>query len=282
MEVNYTKQGLLDEEILTSEGLSLLMEEKNYREAKAALSEIAPQDIAEMFYELDERYHSLAFRLLSKEQAAEVFVEMDAELQERLIGRFSDRELAEILDELYIDDTVDIIEEMPANVVKRILKNSTSEDRKIINTILRYPKDSAGTVMTTEYVRFTGDMTVDDALLHIRRVAIDKETIYTCYVTGKDKRLLGIVTAKDLLISDPDTPLSEIMDENVISVHTHDDKEEVAMKLEKYDFLAMPVVDNEGRLVGIVTVGSADKQGEFVVVGAHQGDPVGRGENGSL
>ena len=257
MEMNFDKNGLLDEEILTSERLSLLMEEKMYREAKEALSEVAPQDIAEMFYELEEHYHSLVFRLLSKEQAAEVFVEMDAEHQEGLIERFSDRELAEILDELYIDDTVDIIEEMPANVVKRILKNSTSEDRKIINTILRYPKDSAGTVMTTEYVRFTGDMTVEEALLRIRRVAIDKETIYTCYVTDKDKRLAGIVTAKDLLISDPETPLSEIMDENVIFVHTHDDKEEVAMKLEKYDFLAMPVVDNESRLVGIVTIDDA-------------------------
>ena len=257
MEMNLDKNGLLDEEILTSERLSLLMEEKKYALIKEELAATAAPDLAELFYELDERYHPLLFRLLSKEQAAEVFVEMDTELKEALIGRFSDRELAEILDELYIDDTVDIIEEMPANVVKRILKNSTSEDRKIINTILRYPKDSAGTVMTTEYVRFTGDMTVEEALLHIRRVAIDKETIYTCYVTDKDKRLLGIVTAKNLLISDPETPLSEIMDENVIFVHTHDDKEEVAMKLEKYDFLAMPVVDNESRLVGIVTIDDA-------------------------
>ena len=199
---------------------------------------------------------------------------MDAEHQEGLIERFSDRELAEILDELYIDDTVDIIEEMPANVVKRILKNSTSEDRKIINTILRYPKDSAGTVMTTEYVRFTGDMTVADALLHIRRVAIDKETIYTCYITGKDKRLQGIVTAKDLLISDPDVLLTDIMDENVIAVHTHDDKEEVAMKLDKYGFLAIPVVDSESRLVGIITVDDAleviieESEEDFAVMAA--------------
>ena len=171
--------------------------------------------------------------------------------------RLENGELSDILDELYIDDTVDIIEEMPANVVKRILKNSDSENREIINKILKYPKDSAGTVMTTEYVRFTGDMTVGDALLHIRRVAIDKETIYTCYVTGKDKRLLGIVTAKDLLISDPDTLLEDIMDENVIAVHTHDDKEEVAMKLDKYGFLAIPVVDSESRLVGIITVDDA-------------------------
>ncbi len=257
METNYIVNGLSEDEILTPERLSLLLEEKKYAALKEELASIPAPDLAELFYEIDERYHSLLFRLLSKEQAAEVFVEMDTEHQERLIERFSDRELAEILDELYIDDTVDIIEEMPANVVKRILKNSSGEDRAIINTILRYPKDSAGTVMTTEYVRFTGDMTVAEALLHVRRVAIDKETIYTCYVTDKDKRLMGIVTAKDLLISDPDTELSEIMDESVIAVHTHDDKEEVAMTLDKYDFLAIPVVDNERRLVGIVTIDDA-------------------------
>ncbi|MBP3401696.1 MAG: magnesium transporter [Clostridia bacterium] len=254
----YIENGLLgEEEELTPERLSLLMEEKQYALVKEALAEIPAPDLAEIFYEIDERYHPLLFRLITKELAAEVFVEMDPELQEGLIDRFSDRELAEILDELYIDDTVDIIEEMPANVVKRILKNSDSENRAIINTILRYPKDSAGTVMTTEYVRFTGDMTVSEALVHIRRVAIDKETIYTCYVTDKNKRLRGIVTAKDLLISDPDIELSEIMDENVISVHTHDDKEEVAMMLDKYDFLAIPVVDKEDRLVGIVTIDDA-------------------------
>lgn len=254
----YIENGLLgEEEELTPERLSLLMEEKQYALVKETLAEIPAPDLAEIFYEIDERYHPLLFRLITKELAAEVFVEMDPELQEGLIDRFSDRELAEILDELYIDDTVDIIEEMPANVVKRILKNSDSENRAIINTILRYPKDSAGTVMTTEYVRFTGDMTVSEALVHIRRVAIDKETIYTCYVTDKNKRLRGIVTAKDLLISDPDIELSEIMDENVISVHTHDDKEEVAMMLDKYDFLAIPVVDKEDRLVGIVTIDDA-------------------------
>lgn len=248
---------ILDEKLITPDELSELLSEKKYYELKVALADIPAPDIAELFFEIDESYHSLLFRLLSKELAAETFVEMDSDLQEGLIQHFSDRELSDILDELYIDDTVDIIEEMPANVVKRILKNSASEDREIINKILKYPKDSAGTVMTTEYVRFTGDMTVSDALLHIRRVAIDKETIYTCYVTGKDKRLFGIVTAKDLLISDPDTALSEIMDENVIAVHTHDDKEEVAMKLDKYGFLAIPVVDSESRLVGIVTVDDA-------------------------
>ena len=246
-----------EEEIIASERLADLLSQKKYQEVKQHVEDLPAPDLAELFYELDEKYHSLLFRLLSKELAAETFVEMDSDLQENLIIKFTDRELSEILDELYIDDTVDIIEEMPANVVKRILKNSASDDRAVINKILRYPKDSAGTVMTTEYVRFTGDMTVADALLHIRRVAIDKETIYTCYVTGKDKRLLGIVTAKDLLISDPETALSDIMDDNVIAVHTHDDKEEVAMKLDKYGFLAIPVVDSESRLVGIVTVDDA-------------------------
>lgn len=246
-----------EDEIITPEKLSELLKERKFAEVKLQVEDLPAPDLAEIFFELDDSYHSLLFRLLSKELAAETFVEMDSELQERLITRFTDRELSEILDELYIDDTVDIIEEMPANVVKRILKNSDKEDREIINRILKYPKDSAGTVMTTEYVRFTGDMTVADALLHIRRVAIDKETIYTCYITGKDKRLQGIVTAKDLLISDPDTPLCDIMDENVIAVHTHDDKEEVAMKLDKYGFLAIPVVDSESRLVGIVTVDDA-------------------------
>ena len=257
MEENIVMPDLFGEDIITSERLYELLSEKKYSEVKHELEDLAPPDLAELFFELDEKYHTILFRLLPKEQAADTFVEMDSDLQENLIGRFSDRELSDILDELYIDDTVDIIEEMPANVVKRILKNSDRDDREIINKILNYPKDSAGTVMTTEYVRFTGDMTVAEALLHIRRVAIDKETIYTCYVTGKDKRLQGIVTAKDLLISDPDILLTEIMDENVIAVHTHDDKEEVAMKLDKYGFLAIPVVDSESRLVGIITVDDA-------------------------
>ena len=247
----------LEEKLITPDELTQLLDEKKFYELKRVLAEMPAPDIAELFYDIEEKRHPLLFRLLSKELAAETFVEMDPDHQEGLIQHFTDAELAEILDELYIDDTVDIIEEMPANVVKRILKNSDSADREIINKILKYPKDSAGTVMTTEYVRFTGDMTVAEALLHIRRVAIDKETIYTCYITGKDKRLLGIVTAKDLLISDPDTALCEIMDENVIAVHTHDDKEEVAMKLDKYGFLAIPVVDSESRLVGIITVDDA-------------------------
>ena len=251
-----------------------MLEEKKYATLRDVLLTMNPADIAEVFSGIEEEQIPLLFRLLPKETAADTFAEMEAEEQEVLIRGFSDNELRQILDDLYLDDAADLVEEMPANVVKRILKNSDSEDRALINKILRYPKDSAGTVMTTEYVRFTGDMTVADALLHIRRVAIDKETIYTCYITGKDKRLQGIVTAKDLLISDPDLPLTEIMDENVIAVHTHDDKEEVAMKLDKYGFLAIPVVDSESRLVGIVTVDDAlgviieESEEDFAVMAA--------------
>ena len=247
----------IEEAIASPERLCNLIDEKRYSELKEFAMEIPAPDMAEMFLEIPSKYHAVLFRLLPKEQAAETFVDMDTDAQRRLIESFSDSELVEILDELYIDDTVDIIEEMPANVVKRIIKNSGAEERAAINSILKYPKNSAGTVMTTEYVRFVGDMTVEAALKHIRRVAIDKETIYTCYVTDKDKHLVGIVTAKDLLISELDVELSEIMDEHVIYVHTADDREEVAAKMSKYGFLAMPVVDSERRLVGIVTVDDA-------------------------
>lgn len=246
-----------EEETLSGEQLAELLAERRFSEIKRRAEKMPPPDIAELFYDLSVSQCALLFRLLPKELAAEVFVEMDSEVTRHLIDSFSDSELCDILEELYIDDTVDIIEEMPASVVKRILRNSSKDDRATINRILRYPKNSAGTVMTTEYVRFVGSMTVEAALAHIRKVAIDKETIYNCYVTDKDRRLLGLVTAKDLLISELDKPLSELMDENVISVHTADDREEVAGKLEKYGLLAMPVVDSEDRLVGIITVDDA-------------------------
>lgn len=251
------QKGSDNEALLTPDTLLSLFEEKKYSEIRTRAEKMLPPDLAELFDCLPVTHYALFFSLLSKELAADTFVEMDPEVNEHLINSFSDSELADVLEEMYIDDTVDIIEEMPANVVKRILRNSRSEDRETINRILRYPKDSAGTVMTTEYVRFIGTMTVEMALNHIRKVAIDKETIYNCYVTGKDRRLIGHVTAKQLLISDLQTPLEEIMDDNVISVHTHDDKEEVAEKLNKYGFLAMPVVDSENRLVGIITVDDA-------------------------
>lgn len=257
MGLDYTDNGLLDEETLTSEGLSLLIEEKRYPEIRHRVEKLAAPDIEEIFSDLPENYHTVFFRLLSKELAAETFALMDSELQRKLIESFTDSELSSIISELYIDDMVDIIEEMPASVVKRIIRNTSTEDRATINAILRFPKNSAGSLMTTEYVRFNRDMTVGAALAHIRKVAIDKETIYTCYITDSNRRLLGIVTAKRLLLSEFDTPLSEIMETNVISVNTSDDREEVANKFDKYGFIAVPVVDSEERLVGIVTVDDA-------------------------
>ena len=258
MEKNYLNEmSPIVDRLAGRDGLALLFAERRYGEARAEMEQLAPPDIAEILEELDEGYRAGLFRILSKGLAAEVFVEMSAESQRRLIDSFTDKELSDILSELYMDDTVDIIEEMPAMVVKRILKNSSNSDRQVINTLLRYPKNSAGSVMTTEYVRFRGNMTVAEALEHVRKVAIDKETIYTCYVTDDLRRLTGIVTAKQLLLTDPQTKLSDIMDEGVIFVGTHDDREEVAHTLEKYGFLAMPVVDSEGRLVGIITLDDA-------------------------
>ena len=257
MENNYTQNSLTGEIVISPERLSSLIEEKKYQQLKEILTLLPPPDLAELFDELDEKHHILLFRLLHKEQAAEVFVWLDSDFQKNLIDSFSDKELSGVLDELYIDDTVDLIEEMPAMVVKRIIKQSSKENREDINKILRYPKDSAGSLMTTEYVRLNQNMTVEEALIHIRSVAIDKETIYTCYVTESDKKLIGIVTAKRLLLADPDTPLSEIMDTNVIKLHTHEDREEAAAKFDKYGFIAMPVVDSDGRLVGIITIDDA-------------------------
>ena len=257
MEKEYTIESLVEDLDSTAEELAKLLEEKNYTKVKEIATDLPAPDIAEIYEQIPPEYQTLFFRLLAKELAAEAFVEMDTDAQRRLIESFTDVQLSDILSELYIDDTVDLIEEMPASVVKRILRQTSREDRALINTILHYPKDSAGTVMTTEYVRLTAEMTVDAALSHIRRVALDKETIYTCYVTDKNRRLIGIVTARQLLIAAPEVLVSEIMDDAVISVNTNDDKEEVALLLERYGFLAMPVVDNENRLVGIVTVDDA-------------------------
>jgi magnesium transporter len=234
-----------------------MIENKKFASLKNELIKLPAADIAELFYETDEKYHAIVYRLLPKESAAEAFVEMDAELQEQIINSFTDVELSAMLDELYIDDTVDIIEEMPATVVKRIIRNSSKENRGIINRLLKYPKDSAGTIMTTEYVRFTKEMTVEEALSHIRHVAIDKETIYTCYITDDRRHLIGIITAKELLIADLKTKLSDIMEDSVVFVNTTDDREDVARKFDRYGFLALPVVDAECRLVGIVTVDDA-------------------------
>ena len=237
--------------------ISEMLTNHQFREIRGALSILAPQDIGLVVEEMEESERARVFRLLPKETAAEVFVEMSPQSQEALIKTFTDNELHEVLDELYIDDTVDIIEEMPANVVKRILKNTDAESRTAINQILRYPKDSAGSIMTTEYVRLNKDMTVADAFARIRRTGVDKETIYTCYVTERDRSLIGLVTVKDLLLADEECEISEIMTTNVISVETTEDKETVAQTMAKYDFLAIPVVDKGKRLVGIITYDDA-------------------------
>ena len=240
-----------------TEELLTLLEQKKYYQLKEYLSHMEPADIAISFSDLPERYHPLLFRLLPKELAAEVFVELDSDMQEDLIAGFSDSELKEVVDELYVDDAVDIIEEMPANVVKRILRHADPDMRNDINQMLRYPLDSAGSIMTTEYVDLKKDMTVADAFTHIRRTGMDKETIYTCYVIDKNRILEGLVSVKDLLLSDYSCLISDIMETDIIYVNTMEDQEEAAKLFDKYDFLALPVVDNERRLVGIITVDDA-------------------------
>ena len=242
---------LLEKAILT------MVEDKKYATLRDILVTVNPADIAGIFNSLDDKRIPLMFRLLPKELAAETFVEMEPEDQELLIQGFSDNELKEVLGELYVDDAVDIIEEMPANVVRRILSQADPEMRQSINQILRYPENSAGAWMTTEYVSLRPNMTVEEAILRIRRQGVDKETIYTCYVT-KDRTLLGIVTVKDLLLAEDDEMLiSDLMETDLISVTTHTDQEEVARIFSKYDFIALPVVDMENRMVGIVTVDDA-------------------------
>jgi len=239
------------------EEIQELLNSKNFIKLRALFSEINCVDIAIILEELSKEQLILAFRLLPKETAAETFVELDSETQELLIAAFNDRELKEIIDELYVDDTVDIIEEMPANVVKRILINTDSETRKAINEILKYPDDSAGSIMTTEYVDLKQHMTVADAFERIRKTGVDKETIYTCYVTDYNRKLLGLVTVKDLLLAAYTDIIGDIMEKNIIYAETIEDKEIVAHKFDKYDFLAIPVVDKEQRLVGIVTIDDA-------------------------
>lgn len=235
---------------------------KQFVKLKSELQEMNPADIAFLVEELNsdgeigEKELILMYRILPKELAAEAFTYMDSDTQITLINAFSDRELRYVLDELYIDDTVDIIEEMPANVVSRILRNTDSDTRKQINQLLNYPKDSAGSVMTTEFVYLKKELTVSEAFEQIRKIGLVKETVYTCYVT-ENRRLLGIVTVLDMLVADSDTAVEDIMETNVISVNTHDDREYVASTMSKYDFAAIPVVDNENRIVGIVTFDDA-------------------------
>ena len=235
-----------------------MLEGKKYATLRDILSTMNPSDVAGVFQDLEDKQIPIMFRLLPKELAAETFVEMEPDDQELLIRGFSDSELKEVLDELYVDDAADLVEEMPANVVKRILKAVDPEMRSSINQILRYPEYSAGSIMTTEYVSLRPHMTVEEAILRIRRQGVDKETIYTCYVLDKDRTLIGLVTVKDLLLApDDEMKIQEIMQTNLIFVNTQTDQEEVARMFSKYNFLALPVVDTESRMVGICTFDDA-------------------------
>lgn len=231
--------------------LRSILDENNPIDIAAALSDMITDD------EISREQFLLVYRILNKETAADVFVEMAPEIQQDLISAFTDKELHEVLDELFLDDTVDIIEEMPATVVKRMLRSVDADTRKSINQLLNYPDDSAGSIMTIEYVDLKRDMTVADSFARIRATGVDKETIYTCYVTDPNRKLLGMVSVKDLLLAKYEDIVGDIMEENVISVSTTDDQETVAQMFSKYDFIALPVVDGENRLVGIITVDDA-------------------------
>ncbi|MBQ7507970.1 MAG: magnesium transporter, partial [Spirochaetales bacterium] len=238
--------------------LKVLVENKKYSTVKDVLITMNPSDIAMIFDELSEEQLPIMFRLLPKALAADTFVEMDPENQELLIKGFSDTELKQVLDELYIDDAADIVEEMPANVVSRILKHVTPDRRREINEILQFPENSAGSIMTTEYVSLTPSMTVSEAFEQIKETGVDKETIYTCYVLSRFNRILGLVSAKDLMLAkDPQTKVETLMTTHVITVNTMTDQEEVAKQLSKYNFLALPVVNSDNRMVGIVTFDDA-------------------------
>ena len=241
------------EELL--EQVEELYQKKQISQLKALLNELNPADIAQLLEALDdEKTRVFFFRMLTKENAADTFVEFDSDTQENLIRAFSDTELRAVLDEIYVDDAADIIEEMPATLVKRILRNTDPETRLAINTILKYPEDSAGSIMTPEFVDLKKDMTVEDAFKRIRRQGVDKETIYTCYVTDASRHLIGVTTVKELLLHEYEDVISDFMETNVISVNTLEDQENASILMSKYDFLAMPVVDMEDRLVGIITI----------------------------
>ncbi len=243
--------------VLTPEEIGELLEGKQYSTLAATLASYMPQDTAPLMEELSPGEMIRVYRLMPKDLAAETFVSLDTEAQKTLINAFSDTELRDVVSELYVDDTVDILEEMPANLVHRILSNTAPDMRKAINEILKYPENSAGSIMTVEFINLSRSMTVSEAFARIRETGVDKETVYTCYVTDKDRRLEAVVTVQSMLLCDPSDTIASIMDENVISCRTTDDRENVANMLKKYDFLALPVVDGENRLVGIVTIDDA-------------------------
>lgn len=243
--------------IAEEEEILELLRERNFSVLKPLLASMNEIDLADVFESAKEEDLPVLFRILPKDLAAEMFVEIDRDTQEALLKKLTDREIKDVMDELFLDDTVDLVEEMPANVVKRLLAQSDSQTREYINELLKYPKNSAGSIMTIEFVSFTPSMMVEEAFNRIRKTAIDKETIYTCYVTDAEKKLIGLVTAKDLLLADKRALISDIMEDNVIYVNTLDDREEVARQISDYGFLAIPVTDNERRLVGIITVDDA-------------------------
>ena len=233
-----------------------LLAQREFKAVRSILDVMNEVDIASLLSTLSDKVLALAFRLIPKDKAAEVFSNMDTSMQTYLVTMFTEKELKELLDDLYMDDTVDMLEELPANLVKRILATVSASDRSMINQLLNYPEDSAGSIMTTEYVDLREEMTVGQAMAHIKKTGIHKETIYTCYITER-RKLVGIVSAKDLMTTDDDVPIKDLMETEIISVYTHADQEQVAQLFTKYDLLALPVIDQDGRMVGIVTFDDA-------------------------
>ena len=233
-----------------------LLAQREFKAVRSILDVMNEVDIASLLSTLSDKELALAFRLIPKDKAAEVFSNMDTSMQTYLVTMFTEKELKELLDDLYMDDTVDMLEELPANLVKRILATVSASDRSMINLLLNYPEDSAGSIMTTEYVDLREEMTVGQAMAHIKKTGIHKETIYTCYITER-RKLVGIVSAKDLMTTDDDVPIKDLMETEIISVYTHSDQEQVAQLFTKYDLLALPVIDQDGRMVGIVTFDDA-------------------------
>lgn len=244
----------MKDNILEIEQLIELVEKKEFNQLHQYLENINSADFPSLLEQVDEEKVILIYRLLSKEKAAEVFVELETDDQEKLINCLTDAELKNVMDKLFMDDTVDLIEEMPSNVVKRILKNVKAKDRKIINELLNYPEDSAGSIMTTEFIDLKENMTVEEAFQKIKKIGIKKETVYNCYVLSIDRKLLGVVDIKELLIAERTEKVKDIMNTNIIQVTTLEDQEEVTKKFDKYDCVSMPVVDQENRLVGIITI----------------------------
>lgn len=234
-----------------------LLSKGNFKELKKLLNESNESDVAECLDELSKEDLAVVFRLLKKDEAVDIFSYMSSDTQEKLVETLSDQEVAAIVSKLYIDDAADLIDELPANLVSKVLQNASPTKRKAINEILKYPEDSAGSIMTVEYVDIKSGLTVKECFDRIRRIGLNKETVYTLYVVDADRRLIGVTTVKELLMRDYDTCINDFMEDNVITVTTNEDKEEVAKMFDKYDFLALPVVDNENRLVGIVTVDDA-------------------------